>query len=433
MRWYVLCLLCLAAPVAEAQEAPPGVVRVRVLSQPAPRQVQLEPADGALAVVVDGQSVGRTTGRVTVRTGRGGVTLRGGVDASGRRVELHGATVVQAGARSRTYAGSLVVSAEGRALQLVNHVPMPDYVASVVASEYPFSEIEGVKAQAVLARTYALRRRGARASYDLDDHQGSQVYGGRTRVTPVSRAATLATAGEALMYNGALAESPYSSSSGGHTANNESVWNGTPLPYLRGVPDPYDADAPDFRWRTTASRTDVHRTLSRLYGGRVRGLRVIQSSPTGRVLTVRLDGAHREEITGPQLRRAVNAAAGYRTMRSTHVAITVEGGRYVFTGRGFGHGVGMSQYGARGQARAGRSYRDILAHYFQGTTLDTVQGAIPLVADASPAAPVSSSRPFQAHPDDPVVRGSTRARRWPTPRRQPQSEASETAPPRRAW
>ena len=92
------------------------------------------------------------------------------------------------------------------------------------------------------------------------------------------------------------------------------------------------------------------------------------------MLTIRLEGAGRETITGSQFRRAVDAAIGARTVRSTRYDVSLQGDEYVFTGGGFGHGVGMSQFGAVGQARAGRSYREILAHYFVGTD---VSGSAP--------------------------------------------------------
>ncbi len=410
---------------------PAEPVRVRVLSSLSPSEASVSAAGGALTVRVDGREIGQAE-RVHLRLDGSEVEVSGpGVSAQGRLIELDGAPVrVQVGRTDRTYEGALAVRADGRSLQLVDHVPMTDYVASVVASEYPFPEIEGIKAQAVLARTYALRRRGAQPSYDVEDDQRSQVYRGISAETSQSRQAAQETAGEVLIYQGDLAEAVYSSSSGGHTADNESAWDGAPVPYLRGVPDPYDAGSPDHAWRTSADRDVLHRALSRVYGGSVDDIQIDRQSREGRVLQVRLVGARRATITGPEFRRAVNDAVGERTVRSTQFRLSRQGDQYVFDGRGFGHGVGMSQYGASGQARAGRSYRDILAYYFEGTSvgITTAAGPVPMVASTRPV--------FQAQPDDPVVRGSTEARRRPTPRRiahpvSTTAEAEATPTPRR--
>ena len=153
---------------------------------------------------------------------------------------------------------------------------------------------------------------------------------------------------------------------------------------------------------------------------------------------MRLVGRRTETVTGTQFRQAVNAAVGARTVRSTRYDVATEGDRLVFTGGGFGHGVGMSQYGALGQARAGRSYRDILAFYFAGT--DVTGGAPMLAAQSvgSAGAPVPRVPRADGQPDRPAERPSalrTRyrppsGRRWPTPRHQADPESAEPPAPR---
>lgn len=413
----VAALILLSSPAAAQGPSPSeDVVRVRVLSATSPSDVRVWGDGQPLAVRVEGREWDRVSGPVRLRRSGAEVDVSGaGVSARGRSVTVSGPVRVQSGRHERSYRGDLHVAVDGRVLLLVNHVAMNDYVASVVASEYPFTEIEGVKAQAILARTYALRRRGTFAAYDLDDHQGSQVYKGRAVETAHSRRAAAETAGEVLLYGGDLAEAVYFSSSGGHTADNESVWSGAPVPYLRGVADPYDADAPDHTWRTSVSRSALHRALSRRFGGRVQDVRVGRQSREGRVLTVQLVGAERGTITGSEFRDAANDAAGPRTVRSTRFELAASGDRYVFDGRGFGHGVGMSQYGARGQAREGRSYREILAYYFQGTDLGTATAGGPLVASTRTAAPESVTREA--------------VRRWPAAR-PPVRQASDRRPAR---
>lgn len=400
----LLLLLALSPLLAVAQ--PDETVRVRLFAPTPPESVTI--TSSSPMEVRHGDSE-----RLTVRAGepvhlsvRGGRLQTRGLSGTMDRLSLvsDGPLQVRSGSRTRTYAGSLTAEANRGRLLLVNHVAMPSYVASVVASEYPFSEIEGIKAQAVLARTYAARRIDPARPYDVDDHEGSQVYKGLDVVTARSTQAAEETRGERLYYGSELAEAVYSSSSGGHTADNESLWNGAPVPYLRGVPDPYDADAPDHRWTTTIDARDVHTALSRQYGGQIRSVSVAERSFEGRATRIELAGSR--TISASQFRATLNAALGYRTVRSTFLDIDRQGDRYVLSGRGFGHGVGMSQYGARGQAREGRSYREILAYYFQGTTVERD--------------PTS---------DLPAV--ATHAPRWPTPRREARqaAEATETTPP----
>ncbi|WP_412067664.1 SpoIID/LytB domain-containing protein [Rubrivirga sp. IMCC43871] len=436
-----LCGLAISAPAQTA----PETVRVRILDRQAPTRVTVQ-AEGPLYVSVDGADRGASLGGTPLTLSTSGAQARaefGGADLSAREIRLTGERLrVRASGVDRVYAGALVAFVDGGRLRIVNHTPMEPYVASVVASEFGFNAVEGAKAQAVLARTYAARRVGKNLHYDLDDHTGSQVFHGIDAASDVSRRAAHETAGEVLTYRGQLADAYYFSSSGGHTADNDAVWDGQPLPYLRGVPDPYDQGAPDHTWQTTANRSTVLRALSAEVGGSVSGIEVERRSRTGRVLRMRVIGGRRESITGAQFRRAVNAAAGDRTVRSTRFEVSASGDRYVFTGSGFGHGVGLSQYGALGQSQQGRSYREILGHYFLGADVSGSAGSVApvLVATTSDAPVRTQPTPrhlmaqapepgdaAQAIPREPSALRTryvpASGRRWPTSRR----EAREAA------
>lgn len=363
----LILLFALFGTVAQAQD-----VRVRLFGGANGSKARLTSPDATLDVRVDGQPLAQALPgeRVDVEVGPDGLRIAAeNVRGSGSSVEVtsQGTIRVQSGRYDRRYSGSMHLTRSGRSVRVVNQVPIEPYVASVVASEYPFSEIEGVKAQAVLARTYALRHRGDHSNYDVEDTQRSQVYKGVETVTAITHLAAEETQGQILTYDGDIVEALYSSSSGGHTANNEAIWGTAPVPYLRGRPDPFDSDAPDHRWTTTADASAVHRALSR-YASGVTGARVVRRSPSGRAVEVSLSPSGKR-ISGSQFRSAINSALGWRTIRSTHIEISSSGGRYTFRGRGFGHGVGMSQYGARGHARSGASYDEILRFYFQGADL----------------------------------------------------------------
>ncbi len=431
-------LLLSLVGTAAAQQQP--TVRVRLFGGPTLGTARLSPTDAPLAIRMDGAVVATVPVGASVsvdRSSGGRVNVEGdGLNERGTVLEIEApagsAVRLQSGRIDRRYRGMLrITQASSSRILVVNHVALPDYVASVTAHEYPFPEIEGVKAQAVLARTYALHRAAPERDYDLDDHQGSQVYLGVGAETAVSREATLATYGQVLRYGGGFIEAVYSSSSGGHTADNETVWGTTPVPYLRGRPDPFDAEAPDHTWRVTVDARQLFDVLSARWGG-VTGISVADRSREGRALSVALHGSRTPTVSATDFRAVVNARLGGRTLRSTHFAISMEGDEVVFTGRGFGHGVGMSQYGARGQARAGRSYTDILAFYFSGVTLDVLphaRGATPptggpLLADAAPAVGTRGAELPRA--PGPVVRGTWGPRRT-TPTARAEARAATDA------
>ena len=419
----VLFLVLTAAPSwAQSVE---GSVRVRLFEQANPSRATVTAEGGPLRVQAGQALLGtlRTGESATVERDRDRVTVRFGgeietVDAV-RFVPQQGAYFrLRTERRDRAYHGALRVSPDARSrgtIRLINRVPLEYYVASVVPSEYPFPEIEGVKAQAVLVRTYALKARDKFGDYDLVDHVGSQVYRGIESETPVSRRAAEATHGEVLTHRGALVEAVYSSSSGGHTADNESIWNGRPLAYLRGRPDPYDRSAPDHEWTTQVGRSELLRALSRHFGGNVTGIEIAEKSREGRVRTVRLLGSQPQVVQANALRLAVNRTFGSRLLRSTFFSMQLRGNRYYFRGRGFGHGVGMSQHGAREQARQGHSHRDILAFYFTDTRLERRDIALsePLYADAPrPTQPINPipSRPAAEPSVRPASSATSRAR-----------------------
>lgn len=290
----------------------------------------------------------------------------------------------------RSYAGSIQVSRDGSGvLQLVNVVDLEDYVASVVASEYGLGDLEGAKAMAVIARTYALSDRGRHGTeFDHVDNTRSQMYLGSGAVTPVSRRAADETAGEVLTYDGKLAHAVYFSSSGGHTADNEDVWDGPPLPYLRGKSDPYGGSSPHTGWNVRIPRSELLSHLSKQFDTRVDGFLIDQRSQDGRVESVELllAGGGSRIVSGNAFRLAISERFGIRSLRSTMFDARREGDHYVFSGRGFGHGVGLSQWGAHEMAERGMTYEQILGFYYTGVQLATLDSDLLTPDPASLAA-----------------------------------------------
>jgi stage II sporulation protein D len=234
---------------------------------------------------------------------------------------------------------------------------------------YPDWDPEMLKAQAVVARTYALheRGRGSRQGFDLRGGTSGQVYGGVDAETPSVWAAVRATRGEYLADLDGPILAVYHSASGGQTASAEEVW-GRPIPYLVSVPVEREEDSPDTYWRTSVSRTTLGRALASLgiRVGPVREVRVIERSRSGRAVRLRVHGADRSENLEA---RALRSVLGEQVIRSTLFEIRDAEAGFVFVGSGHGHGVGMSQWGGQSMAKRGAGYREILAAFYPGTEL----------------------------------------------------------------
>lgn len=264
----------------------------------------------------------------------------------------------------------------------LHELPLEEYVRGVVAAEVPAGfHPEALKAQAVAARTYALRRierdervPGRSQAHVTTDHRTHQAWTGESdfiarRPAGVGEqqwatisAAVDATRGMVLTYEGQLIDALYHSTSGGHTEDAAHYFS-SPVPYLQGVPDPYGDHSPVHRSRTSLSVTTV---LNRLGIGQAAGrgstsslIRITRRTPSGRVAEVTVAG---RTFSGRQLREALGLSSNW-------FDIEFQGEMVVFHVRGSGHGVGMSQYGADGMARRGFSYERILAHYYRGTRL----------------------------------------------------------------
>jgi stage II sporulation protein D (peptidoglycan lytic transglycosylase) len=253
-----------------------------------------------------------------------------------------------------------VRGADGR----VSRVELEPYVERAVAGEVWASwPPEALKAQAVVARTYALHQRLHNA--ELDQDVESSVLSQRFARGPVSRSirdAAQATRGQYLSWSNEPILAAFHSSAGGRTASALEVW-GEDLPYLRTVDSPDDA-APDFFWSYQIGIEDLRGAL-REAGFEPRGraqAKVVERTSSGRAARIDLLGA---QLSGRDLREVL----GGRALRSALFDVRVEDGSVRFLGSGAGHGVGLCQWGARELALRGKTYAEILAHYYPGTGL----------------------------------------------------------------
>lgn len=262
------------------------------------------------------------------------------------------------------YRGSLRFTASGDLLEVVNVLDIESYLRGVVPAEMSASwQMEALKAQAVAARSYTMTSLDPGSSYDLCATVDCQVYRGVEAEHPRTDAAILATAGVVVTYQGATAHTYYHADSGGVVASSDEVW-GTALPYLVTLADA-PANSPHRSWQARLDGVTVGAALAAAGApvGTVTSLRVVRLSESGRVAELEVTGTSRTLLLSGTVLREQARGWGLKSMR-----FRVQGG-LVVNGDGWGHGVGMSQYGARALATAGYDFGSILAFYYPATNL----------------------------------------------------------------
>lgn len=262
------------------------------------------------------------------------------------------------------YRGAVTLTANGDSVEVINHVGLESYLRGVVPAEMAAMwPSEALKAQAVAARSYTLQSLDPSAPYDLCATDECQVYRGAAAEHPRTDEAVRATAGTVVTYNGAVARTYYHADSGGMIASSSEVW-GAALPYLVARRDA-NAATPHRAWVSQLDAELIGASLAAegLGVGTVTGIRITRLSDSGRAAEI--------EVTGSRGSRLISGARATRLLRSWGLKSTRFKllGPLRVQGDGWGHGVGMSQYGARALAQAGHDYGSILAYYFPSTTL----------------------------------------------------------------
>lgn len=271
------------------------------------------------------------------------------------------------------YRGKIEIIKEQSGLLVVNELPLEFYVAGLInheiSSKWP---MEAVKAQAVIARTYAIyqKKKRDKGLYHMEATVADQVYSGSTAEDDRSLHAVKETIGEVLTYNGELALTVYHSNGGGMTEDSQNIW-GKDYPYLKQAKSPFDKDAPNFSWTLNISPESVETALKNA-GYRISSIKDIMplaKTTSGRIAKLRIYHDKGElEISGEDLRRTL----GYDRLKSAMFTVEMKNGSFVFTGKGSGHGVGLSQWGAKGMAEKGYRYAEILGHFYPGTRIERI-------------------------------------------------------------
>ena len=265
--------------------------------------------------------------------------------------------------------GSLIArSVQKSKLTLVNELDLDSYLKGVLPREVIVSwPMEALKSQAVASRTYLLSHLGRhqKDGFDVCRQVHCQVYGGMNKEHPQTSKAVEETKNEVLLYNGKPIGAFFHACCGGHTEKIGAVWGSTNKPYLPAVRCGYGKAAPWFEWSLSVSNDDIVQLLKKadlIKGNKLKSLRVKKKSRSSRAETVSVQtnkGVY--NLSGNSFRLAMHPEK-IRSTLWTNLSKHKNG--YKFKGRGWGHGVGMCQWGARGQALQNRSYKKILAFYY---------------------------------------------------------------------
>jgi stage II sporulation protein D len=270
-------------------------------------------------------------------------------------------------ALGRKYRGHLLATVEEDVhIRLVNHVHIDDYLVGVVESESGYGQnVEYYKVQAIISRTYALKNinKHLHEGFNLNDLVTCQVYHGKYRNIPNIIAGVYATSGMVLVdENMQLITASYYSNSGGYTANSEDVWN-LALPYLRAKYDPYSIGQNSYSWKKTIAKQEFLSELEKRFKFPVHKPEAVEKAlnfkqPSRR--TFFIDRSYGIPLT--EIRHTFK-------LRSTYFDVIDAGANVILQGKGFGHGVGLSQEGAMNMSKKGFNHLQILHFYYPFTTL----------------------------------------------------------------
>ncbi len=296
--------------------------------------------------------------------------------ASGVVLDVNPDTIFRVNARP--YRGELIVqrTAGGRLLVIVR-LPLEEYLVGALTSEVSAGwPLEALKAHAVVSRTMVAHRIWIRKAqeFDMTSDTSTHLYHGVAAERSRTRQAVEATRGQVLAYDGELFSATFHANCGGHTEDAAEIWDvKRGIPPLQGVEDPYCRNLKHYRWRTSLGEEEFLLLLGATPAqlGSLQKVSVTQRNASGRVRGLQIRGGRgKATLTGRQLRERLGA----NRLRSLNFTVSLNSGRVAFDGLGWGHGVGLCQWGAFGMARQGKTAEEIVQFYFPGAQRRALKG-----------------------------------------------------------
>ncbi len=319
----------------------------KVLLEQLSGQFQARHTSGGVELLQDGRSLGVFQGTLKLNT-------------EDESLQVNGAR----------FRGDLRLIPTAGGFHVANDVMLEDYLKSVVPSESPASwPQQSLQAQAMAARTYAVANWGKHkaSGFDMNDDTSDQVYKGMKTEHPGTQEAVKATTGQIITHGNKPITALFFSTSGGYTDSAKEVW-GVDLPYIQPVKD-FDQAASRYRWTLERSTRQIEQALEKLGHnvGAIQHIEPLTHTPQGRVKTLKVIGSRGSvTLNSNKFRFAAR-------LYSTKWKVQKQGQNFVFNGGGWGHALGMSQWGARQMAADGYLAKDIVKHYYQGVDIQSLE------------------------------------------------------------
>lgn len=275
---------------------------------------------------------------------------------------------------NRLFRGNIdIIKNKDAKLMVVNHIDLEEYLYGVLYHEVSHRwPKEALKAQAIAARTYALYQKlvSKNKYYDLFADIYSQVYGGRQSETLGTRRAVNSTLGMVLAYDNMVFPAYYHATCGGRTSDASTIWD-IDMPALQGKVCDFCKASPHYKWKKELDMEDIQKKIKKAgHEIEVVSIEILKRDRAGRVLDLLLKGkAGNLELNANKFRLIV----GPNIIKSTNFEIQARGRYITFSGKGWGHGIGMCQWGAFGMARHGWKAEEILGYYYQGAEIMRVE------------------------------------------------------------
>jgi stage II sporulation protein D len=277
-------------------------------------------------------------------------------------------------ADKKPYRGYLYIVKSAKGINVINVLPVEDYLRGVVPKESsPSWPMESLKAQAVISRTYTLANlnKHKNEGFDLCSQTHCQVYGGAASEYLASNKAVIETKCEVLAYDGKLAQTVFHANCGGHTEDPKYVWNWTSQtpPYLKGVKCGYCKEAPHSAWESAIDENYIRNKLSSYRVGKIKSIKIKGETPAGSAVDIEILHSNGNlTFNAYKFRLTVDPWQIKSTaFESIEKSIEKKRTEFIFKGKGWGHKVGLCQWGAKGMADIGKKYKQILSFYYPKT------------------------------------------------------------------
>lgn len=275
-------------------------------------------------------------------------------------------------ANSKPYAGYLKLVKSDQKISIINILTVEDYVKGVLPKEMISTwSIEALKTQAIISRTYTLNNlyRHKQQGFNMCATTHCQVYGGLQDEVHTTNQAVQETQGEILTYNDKFAQTFFHSNCGGYTDTPKYIWN-LEAPYLKGTKCGYCYKTPHTKWEQEIDANLISKKLAANNIGKIKKIKVKGKTSSGAAKELEIIHSNGKTILNAYKFRL--AVGEYKLKSHVFDSIKTNGDKIYFKGKGWGHKVGLCQWGAKGMAEKGKPYKKILEYFYPGTKIETV-------------------------------------------------------------